>query len=289
MSWLILGCLEEAPAPEGFGATEALVDYGYLMPVLYQFFNQAAGGEMVSKPELVLQRFAEEGRSILLSWWRSLSRPGREIILGAVRRSPDSLTRIDEMRDSEVRYRLMGTGLLSPTSTTTVVSQAVWRLLAEMGPGFQSEAEEPETLAIRARRAVEEFEATLRAVVEDCEQSLGKAGFEELLRRHLKSHQVESAMVRFKRSTRRYPLSDAIESEPLCHFLSLRELVTIATREVAWKRNDFGEILRRDALHLATVRDDFAHPRQIPEKELMRAIVLADDLGTMMRQDRQQG
>lgn len=291
MTWQVLGQLESAvmPFPDE-KSNLSLLDSGFLVPVIYQYMMENFEIAETMDPSAVLQKFACEARSVLLSWWKSLSRMGRTLLLREVSAGLGGDLLRDNLGNVEIRERLMGTGLIKGESSYFLSAPQLWRLLAQVGPTLLDEtSEESEPLSIRVRRGVEDFENLIRSLVEEEERRQGSEEFENLLRGVLREREVNTVVKRAKYAMERYPLSRGVVKEPICRFLSFRELVAVITDDRVWNQlmsNDFRADLIREAQVLAVVRDDFAHPRQIPEKELMRALVSADDMIMLLQEKR---
>lgn len=121
LSWIVLGGLNLDVSAE-------LSVVGYHIPALYQYFNQHDGGTTAQQQRRLelLERFGEEGRAVLLSWWRGLGESGQTLIAQSPRRE----ARLSEHCDFEALARLFGTGLLQTRQATELTASAVCRLLA---------------------------------------------------------------------------------------------------------------------------------------------------------------
>lgn len=139
----------------------------------------------------------------------------------------------------------------------------------------------------RAWSLIEELELTLRQTIRKAYETRFGLDADTRMARQFTADEMAAIERNRARHLAAYPLSPDRQSSELLDYLYLGQLVQLLISDDVWP--DFKPILKdKEHVHqtigpISRVRNDRAHFRAVPEKELQRCVLAADDLLTILR------
>jgi hypothetical protein len=201
-----------------------------------------------------------------------------------------------EAFDTMCRAHALPTGWEAMTYDTflrerrVLMSRIIRRGFEALGSHENTAIEPPRFAAADEKRAwalIEELELGLRSLVRSRAEAKWAAAAESRIMKLL-SEQEQADIERNKaKHLAGYPLSQARPETHLLDYFYLGQLITLLLSNDLWvdvkplfKEKDQ---LQRTVASISKVRNDRAHFRAVPEKELQRCVLACDDLLTVIR------